>query len=118
MFHSAEQLSLVCGSNERLDTDVLGDVEIGSVHPDRPAESEWRAVEALAKPGHQVEVSLDSLSYDVDSGGAVVGDQLAAVQNGERPDVHRPANLVRAQHYEVRCGQAFHAHRRGFPLRR
>jgi hypothetical protein len=93
---------------------MVGNVEHGGVHPQRPAQPPPRHVEQPPEPGHQVQPGFDRLPHALDPEPAAWAEQATAINNGQRTDVLRPA-LIRPQHEPVFRGQPFHRLHPRFP---
>jgi hypothetical protein len=52
---------------------------------------------------------LDGPTYRLDPDAAITIQQPGAVQDGQHADVLGPPEIVRPQHEQVGCGQAFQA---------
>src|SRR5512132_2547631 len=85
--------------------DVIGDVEGGSVDPQRPAHAQPRSVQQLPEARHKVQPRLELLADRLDPDTAVAIEQLGAVEDGEPADVGGPTIVVPEQQEEVRRGQ-------------
>jgi hypothetical protein len=92
-----------------VDPDVVGEIEGWGVDPQGPAQAPPGPVQQLPEAGNQRQPRLDVSAELVDPDAAVGVQQPGAVQDGERADVVRPAELVRPQHEQVLWGQAVHA---------
>src|SRR5207302_7315744 len=65
--HQASQLCALTRRGQHLTTDVLAEIEVGVVDPDRVREVERDAMDALAVARHEVDALADRL---FDAGGA------------------------------------------------
>ena len=84
-----------------MDADVVGEVEGGRVDPQGPAQPPPRPVQDLPEAGDQVESRLEPLADLLDPEAAVAVEQSGAVEDGERADVARPAEVVPRQEEDV-----------------
>ena len=82
-------------------------------HP-RPASG---PVQGLAEPWDEVQPSTDGLADRLDPKLAVGVEQRSAVEDGKRPDVLRPALLLRPDQHQIRCGHAIEPDRFAFDVR-
>jgi len=104
-----QQLGLASGRGQREHPDMAGDVEGGSVDPQRPAQPPPRGVQQLAEPGQQVKPAADPLTDGLDRETAPRLGQPRAVEDDERPDVLAPAEILRQHHAQILRTQAFHS---------
>jgi hypothetical protein len=102
-----DQLGLVGGRGQRVDPDVMGEVEAGGVDPEGPAESQPGPVQQLPEPGDQLQPRLQLSADRLDAEVAVAVEQAGAVQDGEPADLVGPAIVVPQQHEQVGGGQPF-----------
>jgi hypothetical protein len=61
-----KELDLVTWNGDLRDVHVMGEVEVGVVHPERPAQSLPRLVEDLSEPRHEVEASFHSVAGSIE----------------------------------------------------
>jgi hypothetical protein len=104
-----QQLDPVAGRGERVDPDVVSEVEGCRVHPQGSAQPPRRPVQALAEARDQLQSRLKVPADGLDPDASVVVEQPTAVQDGDRADVLGPAELVEPECHEVLPAQAVHA---------
>jgi hypothetical protein len=102
-----QQLGLIARRGQRVDPQVVGEVEGGGVDPQGPAQPPPGPVQQLPEARDQLQPRLEVPTDGLDVDAAVGVEQPGAVQDGEHADVLGPAEIVRPQHEEVLCGQPF-----------
>jgi hypothetical protein len=102
-----QQLCLVAGRGQRVDPDVVGQVEGRRVDPQRPAQPTPGPVQALPEARDELQPRLELLTDRLDPDATVAVEQPGAVKDGERADIPWPAEVVPPEGHEVLCGQAF-----------
>ena len=95
------QLCLVTRSVQRHDPDVLGQVEGCRVNPHRPTQPPPRPVQALPQPRDQVQSGLNPATDFLNPNRIVIAEQAGPVQDGQRTDVPRPAEVVPQQNLKL-----------------
>jgi hypothetical protein len=78
-----QQLGLIGRSRQRVDPDMIGDVEGRCVDLQRPAQPPPRPVQQLPQPGNQVQPAFNSPAHRLDPHAAVTVQRPAAVQDRE-----------------------------------
>ena len=97
------QLGLAARCRQRGVAQVVLDVEVGIVHPDRPAELEGDEAHLLAVARHQVELGLDHVDH--------VGERrLGPLEDRHRGDVHVGDVVLDVQERGVQGAQPVRAH--------
>jgi hypothetical protein len=109
-----QERGLVAGGRERNCPQVLAQIEVRGVNPDRPAKQTARHVEKLAESRHEVQPGCDNLPHDFEAEAAIRVEQAGAIEDGESADFLRP-DAVRPQHDLVVRGQPIHVHHRLIP---
>src|SRR5215204_5369995 len=102
-----QQLGLIAGSGERADPDVVGDVEGGSVDPQRPAQPQPGSEQQLPEARDLVEPRLELPAPLLDPDATVAVEQAGAVEDGEPADVGGPPVVVPQEQEQIRRGQPF-----------
>ena len=102
-----QQLRLVARSGKWVNSDMVGEVEGGRVNPQRPAQSPPGPVQALPKARDQVQPRLQVAPNVFDPDARLVVEQAGAVEDGERADIARPAEVIPLEQEDVRCAQTF-----------
>ena len=100
-----EQLGLVAGSSQRVHSDVVGEVEGGSVDPQWPAQPQPWSVQQLPEARNQVQSRLEPPADRLNPDATVAVEQAGAVEDGEPADIGGPAIVVPQPQEQVRRGQ-------------
>jgi hypothetical protein len=100
------------GDREGRDGEVVVDVVVGIVHPDRPPEAARDRRQPLAVPAGQVHPTLGVLPDQVHPDAPGVVTERLAVEDQDRPDVHRGRGGVQGQEVGVEDGQTVPGHAR------
>jgi hypothetical protein len=84
----------VAWRGKRLDSDVVGEIERGSVDPQLPAQPEARPAQQLPEARHQVQSRLEVPPDRADTDATLVVEQPGAIEDGEPADIGGPAVVV------------------------
>ena len=76
---------LVAWRGKRVDSDVVGEIETGSVDPQRPAQPEARPVQQLPEPRHQVQSRLEVPPDRVGTDATLLVEQAGAIEMASPP---------------------------------
>ena len=97
------QLLLVAGGRQRRVADVIVEVQVRVVDPDRPALVEGDEPQLLAEAGDQVEPRLEVVAEVVEIG-------RRAFEDHRRGDVHVRPVALEMEERRVQAGEAIEAH--------
>ena len=96
-----EKLLVVAGCGQRGAPDVVVEVEVDVVDPDRAGQMAGHVEHALPVPGQVAEPLPDQRQHLL-----VAAAVTRALENGHSADVHRRRGVLQVQERRVQCGKA------------
>ena len=102
------QLALAAGGGQRGVAEVVLDVEVGIVHPDRPPELQGDEADLLAVARDEVELALHHRDDVLGKG------RRGALEDGDRGDVHVGHVVLDVEERRIEGAQPVRAHRPPF----
>lgn len=101
-----KEVPFVARGGDMVGAHVLGDVEGLGIAPHRPPEPEFGPVQDLAEPWDEVQPATDGLADRPKLELAVGVEERSTIEDGEGPDLLRPALLLGPYQHQIRRGQA------------
>ena len=80
---------------------MVGNIKVGSINPQRSAQTESRPKQHLAEAGNLLQTLFDYFSSRLQLEPTIAAEKSLTVEDDERTNVHRLTKIARVQHEQI-----------------